>query len=452
MAERAEIIFTPYNYLIDPNLRHAFGKKFDWKNAILLFDEAHNVEQACASVASFDLPAAHLAQAVREAQEAFELAAKEEEHDLAKNENEQTLRFNARGREKHDGFGGDGGKLGVNGMKHDRSSGVDDENKRTALDYKTLRGMLLALESKIARELYENGAGEANSKEGRELVKGPEHFFAMLSALKITDHASDLKGGGTVKMLTDLARCACVLLAGEAAGVGQKSKATAKSFRLTEVADALDKAFALRKNGSLDQFRLRIGVPPGDGGGSDFQNGQQNGQKNGSSNQSKATIGPTLSFWCFTPGVVMKALKAAGVRCVILTSGTLSPMTSFASELSIPFPIRLENPHVIQSDQVWGGVVPVGPSGVRLNSSYRFRDTETVRISQSPHSASLIAHTRTRRDGSLPITLTVYSYTSRPTDTFAFYRISTEPNSGTPSLTLRESSRTACLFSFQATA
>jgi len=329
---------------------------------------------------------------------------------------------------------------------------VDDENKRTALDYKTLRGMLLALESKIARELYENGAGEANSKEGRELVKGPEHFFAMLSALKITDHASDLKGGGTVKMLTDLARCACVLLAGEAAGVGQKSKATAKSFRLTEVADALDKAFALRKNGSLDQFRLRIGVPPGDGGGSDFQNGQQNGQKNGSSNQSKATIGPTLSFWCFTPGVVMKALKAAGVRCVILTSGTLSPMTSFASELSIPFPIRLENPHVIQSDQVWGGVVPVGPSGVRLNSSYRFRDTETVRISQSPHSASLNAHTRTRRDGSLPITLTVYSYTSRPTDTFAFYRISTEPNSGTPSLTLRESSRTACLFSFQATA
>jgi Rad3-related DNA helicase len=105
MAERAEIIFTPYNYLIDPNLRHAFGKKFDWKNAILLFDEAHNVEQACASVASFDLPAAHLAQAVREAQEAFELAAKEEEHDLAKNENEQTLRFNARGREKHDGLG-----------------------------------------------------------------------------------------------------------------------------------------------------------------------------------------------------------------------------------------------------------------------------------------------------------------------------------------------------------
>ena len=38
--------------------------------------------------------------------------------------------------------------------------------------------------------------------------------------------------------------------------------------------------------------------------------------------------------------------------------------------------MRLENPHVIAPDQVWGGVVPVGPSGKRLNSSYRFRDTD----------------------------------------------------------------------------
>ena len=60
----------------------------------------------------------------------------------------------------------------------------------------------------------------------------------------------------------------------------------------------------------------------------------------------------------------------------MLTSGTLSPMASFASELRLPFPVRLENPHVIGSNQVWGGIVPVGPSGKKLNSSYRFRDTE----------------------------------------------------------------------------
>src|SRR6218665_917740 len=40
------------------------------------------------------------------------------------------------------------------------------------------------------------------------------------------------------------------------------------------------------------------------------------------------------------------------VRCVILTSGTLSPMTSFQSELGIVFPIQLEANHVIANSQV----------------------------------------------------------------------------------------------------
>lgn len=39
------------------------------------------------------------------------------------------------------------------------------------------------------------------------------------------------------------------------------------------------------------------------------------------------------------------------------------------------FPIRLENPHVIGPNQIWAGVVPVGPSGCTFNSSYRFRDS-----------------------------------------------------------------------------
>ena len=40
------------------------------------------------------------------------------------------------------------------------------------------------------------------------------------------------------------------------------------------------------------------------------------------------------------------------VRSVVLTSGTLAPMTSFASELGIPFPIQLEANHIISHSQV----------------------------------------------------------------------------------------------------
>lgn len=59
---------------------------------------------------------------------------------------------------------------------------------------------------------------------------------------------------------------------------------------------------------------------------------------------------------------------------IILTSGTLSPMESFAHELQLPFPVQLQNPHIIAPSQVWAGVVPIGPSGHTLNSSYQTRD------------------------------------------------------------------------------
>ena len=36
------------------------------------------------------------------------------------------------------------------------------------------------------------------------------------------------------------------------------------------------------------------------------------------------------------------------VRSVLLTSGTLSPLSSFADELGLPFAHQLENPHVIR--------------------------------------------------------------------------------------------------------
>ena len=39
-------------------------------------------------------------------------------------------------------------------------------------------------------------------------------------------------------------------------------------------------------------------------------------------------------------------------RSIILTSGTLSPMDSFQSELGVPFPIQLEASHVIAAKQV----------------------------------------------------------------------------------------------------
>lgn len=62
-----------------------------------------------------------------------------------------------------------------------------------------------------------------------------------------------------------------------------------------------------------------------------------------------------------------------GVRSVILTSGTLSPLAPFISELGIPIDVQLENPHIVTGRQVCVGVLGQGPDGHQLNSSFNTR-------------------------------------------------------------------------------
>lgn len=40
-ASGADILFMPYNFLIDPKIRSIF--EINFKNSIIIFDEAHNV-------------------------------------------------------------------------------------------------------------------------------------------------------------------------------------------------------------------------------------------------------------------------------------------------------------------------------------------------------------------------------------------------------------------------
>jgi regulator of telomere elongation helicase 1 len=43
-ANAADVIFMPYNYLIDERIRENYDIKFE--NSLLIFDEAHNVAAA----------------------------------------------------------------------------------------------------------------------------------------------------------------------------------------------------------------------------------------------------------------------------------------------------------------------------------------------------------------------------------------------------------------------
>lgn len=51
--EKAQLVFAPYNYLIDPVVREAMGVELD--NDIIIIDEAHNVEDICREGGSFEI-------------------------------------------------------------------------------------------------------------------------------------------------------------------------------------------------------------------------------------------------------------------------------------------------------------------------------------------------------------------------------------------------------------
>nr|DAD46536.1 TPA_asm: hypothetical protein HUJ06_016473 [Nelumbo nucifera] len=82
----------------------------------------------------------------------------------------------------------------------------------------------------------------------------------------------------------------------------------------------------------------------------------------------------SLSLWCLNPAVVFKEIADLSMS-VILTSGTLSPMGSFSSELGVQFETCMEAPHVIDVEsQLWAAAISTGPGNYPLNASYKTAD------------------------------------------------------------------------------
>lgn len=65
LAKRADIIFLPYNFVLDPKLCNSFE---NMKNYVIILDEAHNVPQVCEDTSSIEFSSAHLATGMEEIQ------------------------------------------------------------------------------------------------------------------------------------------------------------------------------------------------------------------------------------------------------------------------------------------------------------------------------------------------------------------------------------------------
>ena len=158
----------------------------------------------------------------------------------------------------------------------------------------------------------------------------------------------------------------CVGVLGESVRFGVSGAAT---FHVQKLADALRLAYDPERPSS--EYRLCV------------LEASSRGKSRGQDRTLDYAAPRTLGYWCFHSGMAMRQLMALGIRSVLLTSGTLSPLGSFADELGISFPpqFRLENPHVIKPQaQLFVGIFPKGPSGVELTSAYTQRESEAAKL------------------------------------------------------------------------
>ncbi|XP_030069304.1 regulator of telomere elongation helicase 1 [Microcaecilia unicolor] len=320
LKQQADIIFMPYNYLLDTKSRRAHS--IDLKGTVVIFDEAHNVERMCEESASFDLTPHDLASGI----DAINLVLEEQAKIIQSSD-------------PH-----------ANGMEP-AGSGLNLQLE----DVAKIKRALLQLESAIdAVELPDSGIGI--TKEGSFIfdvfAEAQITFRTKAELLESLEQIIQFLGGGTRRMYNN-------------------------TVGLQKLHDIIQTVFSMEPEdgksssvvGQMVSKHYRVHI---------HQDTSQQKKKTrvdlwGSTVTKKQ--GKTLSYWCFSPGYSMQELVRQGLRTIILTSGTLSPLTSFAMEMQIPFPISLENPHVINKHQIWVGIVPKGPDGVLLSSAYDRRFT-----------------------------------------------------------------------------
>ena len=66
LVENAEFVLLPYNYLFDKDARTTTLADIPWNNAVVIFDEAHNLESFASDSASFDLSSMDIAGCITE--------------------------------------------------------------------------------------------------------------------------------------------------------------------------------------------------------------------------------------------------------------------------------------------------------------------------------------------------------------------------------------------------
>ncbi|KFV43893.1 Fanconi anemia group J protein, partial [Tyto alba] len=308
----ADIVFCPYNYLLDPQIRESM--EINLKGQVVILDEAHNIEDCARESVSYG---------VTESQ----LRAAREELDFMVNNNirqkdHEPLRAVC---------------CSLTNWIQESSSLLVERGYETSCKVWSGKEMVTILHKMgitgITFPILQKHLATVLEKEEKISVLGREELIE----IPIVSPATQIVLKGLFMVLLCLFK---------------DNSRYADDYRV-----ALQQTYAWMNENQLD-------VPDTSAFFTRPKHKRSLRQK---------TLVHMLNFWCLNPAVAFSDLS--DVRTIVLTSGTLSPMDSFSSELGVKFSIQLEANHVIRNSQVWVGTIGAGPNGRKLCATFQHAET-----------------------------------------------------------------------------
>lgn len=332
LTENADIVFMPYNYLLDPKARKA--NRLQLENSVIIIggfllvfklklsskfltfsDEAHNVEKMCEESASITISSSEIALCIEDLTVIMQTLSENNEI-FTSNENEQ---------------------------------------KDFSLeDLALLKEMMLNFE-KAVDEIDIQFKKEGSTFEG-------SYIFQILQKANINHNNSQTISALIDSLIQFLTQSQNNKMFGRK-GVGLQKMADLLTvvFVCQEQDYKLKMERGYKVHIEIEEQKTKPKTKAGDGWVSNYQPSVKSNAK-------------VISYWCFNPGFGMDQLLCKKVHSIILTSGTLAPLKPLISELGLPVGARLENPHIIDKSQVCVKIVSQGPDKEPLISNYQNRD------------------------------------------------------------------------------
>ncbi len=352
LAKDADIVFGPYNYFIDPVIRRSMSIELD--NAVFIFDEAHNIEDVCREGGSLDVSLEVVNDMLAMLTRACKHNMKPEVYDpllsLVTTMKNWMMREDAilksNGGANGEGRGGRGGRGGRSNlgerlwqgkqlMNHLRFMGLGVDRIEMLWDcYEKARAHD---EEMMQEERKRRGDGRSGAGEGAQGIRG---------AQGVETHDAEGDGGQAQSTQSKSGRIGAMTL-------GTLS-------RIIQVVSILHHQC---EDGGRDYRLVLVRTMDQDRG--------MSRRRQASNDAVGGLVNVTMSLWCLNPAIIFKPI-ATKSHSVVLTSGTLSPLDSFSSELGTKFQVSLEAPHVVNMQkQVLAGVLSTTSTGVPLKATYQ---------------------------------------------------------------------------------